>query len=83
MIVASLNVGFGLVEIVGGFIAKSRALKPHELAITFVASLALACTAAAKAKVALTQGIFVALLGHGVVGLAIWRALNTAPRRLN
>lgn len=85
LIVGSLNVGFGLAEIVGGFIANSQALKADALdflgdgSITFVAILALAWTAAARAKVALTQGIFLALLGLAVVGMAIWRALNAEP----
>ena len=83
--VASLNVGFGLAEIIGGFIANSQALKADALdflgdgSITFGALLALAWTARGRASVALTQGMFLAILGVGVIGMAAWRALNAEP----
>jgi Co/Zn/Cd efflux system component len=38
--------------------------------------LALAWTARARAHVALTQGLFLGVLGLGVIGFAIWRAFN-------
>lgn len=84
-IVASLNVGFGVAEIFGGFIANSQALKADALdflgdgSITFVALLALTWTGRARASVALIQGIFLAVLGLSVVGMAAWRALNAEP----
>jgi len=84
-VVASMNLGFGVVEMMGGFIANSQALKADALdflgdgSITFVALLALAWTAAARARVALAQGIFLAGLGVWVIGMAIWRALNAVP----
>lgn len=84
-IVASMNLGFGVAEIVGGFVANSQALKADALdfigdgSITFVALLALAWSAAARARVALMQGIFLAALGLGVIGMAVWRALNAEP----
>ncbi len=83
-IVIALNVGFGLCEIVGGFLADSQALKADALdflgdgSITLVGLLALAWTAKARAQVALTQGLFLGGLGIGVVAVAIIRALNAA-----
>lgn len=84
-IVASMNLGFGIAELIGGFIANSQALKADALdflgdgSITFVALLALAWTAAARARVALVQGIFLAALGIWVIAMAAWTALNAVP----
>lgn len=83
--VASMNLGFGIAEMIGGFIANSQALKADALdflgdgSITFVALLALAWTASARARVAFAQGMFLAGLGLWVIGMAIWRALNAVP----
>ena len=84
-IVASMNFGFGIAEAVGGFIANSQALKADSLdflgdgSITFVALLALAWSARARARVAFVQGLFLAALGIGVIAMALWRALNAVP----
>ena len=84
-LVIILNVGFGLGEIVAGFIADSQALKADALdflgdgSITFVGLLALGWSAATRSKVALTQGLFLAALGLSVIGMAAWRALNAIP----
>ncbi|MGV2497651.1 cation transporter [Pelagerythrobacter aerophilus] len=84
-IVVILNVGFGVIELFGGFLADSQALKADSLdflgdgSITFVGLLALAWAASTRAKVALTQGIFLALLGFWVLGMAAWRAMNAVP----
>lgn len=81
-IVIILNLGFGLVEIVGGFFARSQALKADALdflgdgSITLVGLLALAWAEHTRARVALTQGCFLAALGLGVICLAIWRMMN-------
>lgn len=83
--VVIFNVGFGLAEMVGGFIANSQALKADSLdflgdgSITFVGLLALGWSAASRARIALTQGIFLGLLGLGVIVMAAWRALNAIP----
>lgn len=83
--VVILNVGFGLMEIVGGFVANSQALKADALdflgdgSITFVGLLALGWAASTRARVALTQGLFLAALGLWVIGMATWRALNAVP----
>lgn len=80
--VVVLNIGFGLAELIGGFIARSQALKADSLdflgdgSITFVGLLALGWTAAIRSRIALTQGIFLAALGMWVLGMAIWRAMN-------
>lgn len=81
-IVVLLNLGFGACEIVGGFIANSQALKADSLdfigdgTITLVGLIALGWTAAARARIALVQGIFLLTLGLGVIGVALWRALT-------
>lgn len=83
-IVVVLNLGFGLCELAGGFLAGSQALKADSLdfigdgSITFVGLLALAWTPANRARVALVQGLFLAALGLGVLGTAALRALNAA-----
>ena len=84
-IVVILNIGFGLGEIVAGFIANSQALKADALdflgdgSITFVGLLALGWSAATRSRVALTQGLFLGGLGFWVLGMAIWRAVNAVP----
>jgi cation diffusion facilitator family transporter len=81
-IVVILNLGFGLLEIVGGFVADSQALKADALdfigdgSITLVGLLALGWTAQARARIALTQGLFLGALGIGVIAFAAWRAMN-------
>lgn len=84
-IVVLLNLGFGLVEVVGGFFARSQALKADALdflgdgSITLIGLFALAWAEHTRARVALTQGCFLAALGLGVIGAAIWRAVNAVP----
>ena len=81
-IVVLLNLGFGLVEIAGGFFARSQALKADALdflgdgSITLVGLFALAWAEHTRARVALTQGCFLAALGLGVIGAAIWRSMD-------
>lgn len=84
-IVVVLNIGFGLGEIIAGFIANSQALKADALdflgdgSITFVGLLALSWSAATRSRVAITQGLFLGALGLWVIAMAIWRALNAVP----
>ncbi|OYX16834.1 MAG: cation transporter [Sphingomonadales bacterium 32-67-7] len=84
-VVVLLNIGFGLVELAGGFLAGSQALKADSLdflgdgSITLIGLMALGWSALARARVALTQGLFLGFLGLGVIGAAIWRALNAVP----
>lgn len=83
--VVILNAGFGLCEIVGGFLANSQALKADALdflgdgSITFVGLLALGWAASTRARVAMAQGLFLAVLGLSVIGMALWRALHAVP----
>lgn len=84
-IVVILNLGFGLVEIVAGFLSGSEALKADALdflgdgSITYIGLLALGWAVATRSRVALTQGFFLAALGASVIAMAIWRALNAVP----
>lgn len=81
-IVVALNVGFGVAEMFGGFLANSQALKADSLdflgdgSITFIGLLALSWAASTRVRVALVQGIFLGALGLWVIGMAAWRALN-------
>lgn len=84
-IVVVLNIGFGLLELVGGFVAGSQALKADSLdfigdgSITLVGLIALGWAAVARSRVALVQGVFLASLGLGVIGFAAWRAFHALP----
>ncbi|MBA4760927.1 cation transporter [Sphingomonas koreensis] len=84
-IVVILNVGFGVLELAGGFIAGSQALKADSLdfigdgSITLFGLIALGWAAVARSRVALVQGLFLASLGLGVIGFAGWRAFNAIP----
>lgn len=79
-LVVVLNVGYGVVEIVGGFLAKSQALKADALdffgdgLITFFGLLATTWGLAWRARAALIQGVFLGALGVGVVGTTVYRA---------
>ena len=81
-IVVLLNLGFGLIEIVGGFLADSQALKADALdfigdgSISLLGLIALGWTARARSQVALAQGLFLGTLGVGVIAFALWRAMN-------
>lgn len=84
-IVVLLNLGFGLVEIGGGFFARSQALKADALdflgdgSITLVGLLALSWAQHRRARVALIQGCFLGALGIGVIAAALWGTVNTVP----
>lgn len=84
-IVVILNVGFGLIEAVAGFLSGSQALKADALdflgdgSITFVGLLALGWAEATRTRVAMMQGFFLAGLGVSVIAMAVWRALTAVP----
>ncbi|NBW75835.1 MAG: cation transporter [Sphingomonadaceae bacterium] len=85
-LVVALNLSFGVLEVVGGLFARSQALLADSLdflgdgTITLLGLLALGWAAAARAKVAFAQGLFLLTLGFGIIGVAIWRAMTaTAP----
>ena len=72
-LVVLLNVGYGLIEIVGGFLSDSQALKADALdflgdgLITFLGLVAIGWGLAWRARAALIQGIFLGVLGAGVL----------------
>jgi Co/Zn/Cd efflux system component/copper chaperone CopZ len=78
-IVVVLNVGYGIVEIAGSFVARSQALQADSLdflgdgLISFLGLIAVGWGLAARAKAALLQGIFLGLLGLGVVASTGYR----------
>lgn len=78
-IVVALNVGYGLIEIVGGFLAGSQALKADALdfvgdgVISFLGLIAVGWGLAARAKAALLQGVFLGVLGLGVLAASLYR----------
>ena len=78
-IVVALNVGYGVVEMIGGFVAGSQALKADALdfigdgLITFLGILAIGWSLAWRARSAMIQGIFLAILGLGVLVSTAWR----------
>ena len=78
-IVAALNVGYGLIEAGGGFLAGSQGLKADALdflgdgTITLLGLLAIGWGADWRARAALLQGIFLGLMGVGVLAATAWR----------
>lgn len=78
-IVVLLNVGYGLVEMVGGFLSDSQALKADALdfagdgLISFLGLLAIGWHPVWRSRSALIQGLFLGALGIGVL-------INTAYR---
>ena len=80
-IVILLNVGYGLIEIVGGFISDSQALKADALdfvgdgAISFLGLLAIAWRPIWRARSALIQGLFLGALGIGVLATTVYRVI--------
>lgn len=78
-IVVLLNVGYGIIEIGGSILSGSQALQADSLdflgdgLISFLGLIAVGWGLAARAKAALIQGIFLALLGFGVVASTIYR----------
>lgn len=80
-IVVALNVGYGVVEAVGGFVAGSQALKADALdffgdgLITFLGLLAIGWSLAWRARSALLQGLFLGALGISVLVATGYRVL--------
>ena len=80
-IVVLLNVGYGLIEIAGGFISGSQALKADALdflgdgLITFLGLLAIGWSLTWRARSALIQGLFLGALGLGVLANTAYRVL--------
>lgn len=80
-IVVLLNVGYGLIEMIGGFLSGSQALKADSLdflgdgLITFLGLLAVGWSLLWRARSALVQGIFLGTLGLGVIATTAYRVL--------
>lgn len=78
-IVVLLNAGYGVVEIIGSFLSGSQALQADALdfigdgGISFLGLIAVGWGLAARAKAALLQGVFLAVLGFGVLGATLYR----------
>ncbi|PSL14543.1 cation diffusion facilitator family transporter [Shimia abyssi] len=84
-IVIFLNVGYGAIEMIGGFLAGSQALKADALdfvgdgLITLLGVLAIGWSLLWRARSALIQGLFLGALGFGVLGNTIWRVFAQQP----
>lgn len=78
-IVIVLNIGYGIVEMAGGFLSDSQALKADALdflgdgLITFLGVVAIGWGIAWRARSALIQGIFLGVLGIGVLVNTVMR----------
>ncbi|HLU34955.1 MAG TPA: cation transporter, partial [Thermomicrobiales bacterium] len=78
-IVIVLNIGYGIVEMAGGFLSDSQALKADALdflgdgLITFLGVVAIGWGIAWRARSALIQGIFLGVLGLGVLVNTVMR----------
>ena len=78
-IVTILNVGYGLIEAGGGFLAGSQGLKADALdflgdgTITLLGLVAIAWGPVWRARSALLQGIFLAVMGFGVLAATLYR----------
>lgn len=78
-IVVVLNAGYGIIEIGGSILSGSQALQADALdfigdgLISFLGLIAVGWGLAARAKSALIQGIFLAVLGFGVIGSTTYR----------
>lgn len=80
-IVVLLNLAMGLVEMIGGFVAGSQALKADALdflgdgVITLFGLIAIGWSLAWRVRAALIQGLFLAGLGIGVLAATTFRVL--------
>lgn len=84
-IVIALNVGYGAIEMIGGFLAGSQALKADALdfvgdgLITLLGVLAISWSLLWRARSAFIQGLFLGALGFGVLADTIWRVFSQRP----
>lgn len=80
-IVVALNVGYGVIEMAGGFISGSQAVKADALdflgdgLITCLGLVAIGWSLLWRARSALIQGLFLAALGVGVLASTAYRVL--------
>jgi Co/Zn/Cd efflux system component len=77
--VVMLNVGYGIVEMMGGFLSGSQAVKADALdfigdgSITLLGLVAIGWSLAWRARAAVLQGLFLGALGIGVLATTIYR----------
>jgi cation diffusion facilitator family transporter len=77
--VMALNLGYGAIEIVGGFLAGSQGVKADALdflgdgTITLLGLIAIGWGPAWRARAALLQGVFLAAMGLGVIAATVYR----------
>ena len=82
-LVAALNLAMGVVESVFGYVAGSQALKADALdflgdgVITGLGLAAIGWGADPRARAALAQGVFLALMGLGVFAVTLYRVFIT------
>jgi Co/Zn/Cd efflux system component/copper chaperone CopZ len=80
-IVVALNLGYGIVETIGGFLSGSQAVKADALdflgdgLISLLGLLAIGWSLVWRARAALLQGIFLGALGVGVLGTTLYRVI--------
>lgn len=78
-IVVALNVGYGAIEMTGGVLADSQALRADALdflgdgLITLLGLVAIGWSLRWRARAALIQGLFLGALGAGVLVTTAWR----------
>jgi len=83
--VVLLNLGYGAIEMAGGFISSSQALKADALdflgdgLITLLGLVAIGWSLRWRARAALIQGLFLGALGLGVLGTTAYRVLAQEP----
>lgn len=79
--VVVLNVGYGIIEMIGGFLADSQALRADALdfigdgLITFLGLVAIGWSLRWRARSALVQGLFLGALGFSVLATTGYRIL--------
>lgn len=82
LIVVVLNVGFGVIEALAGYLAGSQAVLADALdflgdgSITLLGLIAIGWSTSWRARTAMLQGVFLALLGLGVLGGTLWRVYS-------
>ena len=80
-IVVLLNLGYGIIETLGGFVSGSQALKADALdflgdgGITFLGLVAAGWSLRWRARSALVQGLFLGALGSGVLVVTAYRVM--------
>lgn len=81
-VVVLLNAGYGVIEMIGGVLSDSQALKADALdflgdgLITLLGLVAIGWSVAWRARAALVQGLFLGALGLGVIATTAYRVIS-------